>query len=43
MSELALAAFAAQTGAHLVSEPRDVRFSRFRAGFDEGSFRRPAR
>ena len=34
MKELALAAFAAQTGEHLVSEPRDARFERFARGFD---------
>ncbi|MGZ4382616.1 MAG: DNA-processing protein DprA, partial [Gaiellaceae bacterium] len=39
-SELALAAFAAETGGHLVSEPRDARYKRFRERFDEGAFRR---
>jgi DNA processing protein len=34
MKELALAAFAAQTGEHLVSEPRHARFERFARGFD---------
>ena len=40
MSELALAAFAAETGGHVVSEPRDARFRRFRHRFDEPAFRR---
>jgi DNA processing protein len=40
MSELAVAVFAASTGAHLLDEPRSARFERFRAGFDEQSFRR---
>ncbi len=39
MSELALAAFAAETGDHLVSEPKGKRFERFRRGFDEPAFR----
>jgi DNA processing protein len=39
MSDLALAAFAAETGAHVVEEPRERRFERFRHGFDEGRFR----
>jgi DNA processing protein len=34
MSDLALAAFAAETGAHLVHEPRERRFERFKRGFD---------
>jgi DNA processing protein len=34
MSELALAAFAAETGTHLVHEPRAHRFERFRRAFD---------
>ena len=34
MSELALASFAAATGAHLVGEPRSARFAAFRAAFD---------
>jgi DNA processing protein len=38
-SELALAAFAAETGGHLVSEPRDARYRRFRERFDEEAFR----
>jgi predicted Rossmann fold nucleotide-binding protein DprA/Smf involved in DNA uptake len=39
MSDLALAAFAAETGAHLVEEPRRRRFDRFRRAFDEGEYR----
>jgi DNA processing protein len=39
MSELVLAAFAAETGRHLVDEPRERRFERFRRGFDEAAFR----
>jgi DNA processing protein len=39
VSELALAAFAAETGAHLVEEPRRRRFDRFRRAFDEGEYR----
>jgi DNA processing protein len=39
MSELALAAFAAETGGHLVTEPRDARFRRFRDSFDEPAYR----
>ena len=35
MSELAVAAFAAETGSHLVAEPRSARFARFARGFDE--------
>ncbi len=38
MSELAVAAFAAATGSHLLHEPRSLRFARFRRAFDEGSF-----
>jgi DNA processing protein len=34
MSELALAAFAAETGSHVVAEPRSARFARFARGFD---------
>ncbi len=34
MSDLALAAFAAETGTHVVEEPRERRFERFRRGFD---------
>ena len=40
MSELALAVFAAQTGSHLVHEPRSSRFARFAATFDEQVYRR---
>jgi DNA processing protein len=36
---LALAAFAAETGGHFVSEPRDARYARFRERFDEAAFR----
>jgi DNA processing protein len=39
ISELALAAFAAETGSHLVSEPRDARYARFSEHFDETAFR----
>ena len=39
MSDLALAAFAAETGAHVVEEPRRRRFVRFRSAFDEDAFR----
>jgi DNA processing protein len=39
MSDLALAVFAAETGAHLVETPRGRRFERFRRGFDEASYR----
>ena len=39
MSELALAAYAAETGSHLVSEPGDVRYARFRERFDELAYR----
>ncbi|MGN6799795.1 MAG: DNA-processing protein DprA [Gaiellaceae bacterium] len=35
MSELAVAMFAAFTGAHLLEEPRSARFARFRAELDE--------
>ncbi len=38
MSELTLAAFAASTAAHLLEEPRDARFARFAATFDEAAF-----
>jgi DNA processing protein len=36
---LALAAFAAQTGQHLVAEPRSARFAAFRRAFDETAYR----
>jgi DNA processing protein len=39
VSDLALAAFAAETGGHVVEEPRERRFQRFRAGFDEDAYR----
>jgi DNA processing protein len=39
VSELAVAAFAAETGSHLLSEPRSGPFRRFAADFDEGSYR----
>jgi DNA processing protein len=35
MSELTLAAFAAETGGHVLVEPRSARFAAFRAAFDE--------
>lgn len=38
MSELALAAFAAETGEHVVKEPRELRFQRFRRSFDAGRY-----
>lgn len=38
MSELALAAYAAETGLHVVAEPRDRRFAVFRRRFDVGTF-----
>ena len=38
MSEVALAAFAAETGSHVVSEPRGPAFERFRQRFDEGAY-----
>ena len=39
MSDLALAAYAAESGAHLVEEPRARRFERFRRTFDEAGYR----
>jgi DNA processing protein len=39
VSDLALAVFAAETGAHLVEAPRERRFERFRRTFDEASYR----
>jgi DNA processing protein len=39
MNDLALAAFAAETGGHVVDEPREQRFERFRQGFDGEAFR----
>lgn len=38
MSELALAAFAAATGSHVVTEPRSAQFARFRREFDERAY-----
>jgi len=38
VSELALAAFAAETGGHLVSAPRSDRFARFQREFDEHAY-----
>jgi DNA processing protein len=39
MSELAVAAYAAERGAHLLDEPRSAGFARFCRRFDEGAFR----
>jgi DNA processing protein len=39
VSEIALAAFAADTGGHLVSEPRTQRYARFCRAFDEVAYR----
>ncbi|HEY6835012.1 MAG TPA: DNA-processing protein DprA [Gaiellaceae bacterium] len=39
MSDLALAAFAAETGGHVVTEPRELRFARFKRSFDIERFR----
>jgi DNA processing protein len=39
VSDLVLAAFAAETGGHVVAEPRERRFERFRRAFDETAFR----
>ena len=38
MKELALAAFAAESGGHVVEEPRNLHFRRFRRGFDPGRY-----
>jgi hypothetical protein len=38
MSELALAAYAAETGSHLVRPPNDGRWRAFSRNFDSGSF-----
>jgi DNA processing protein len=38
VSELTLAAFAAETGSHLVAEPRSARYARFRRGFDATAY-----
>ena len=40
MSDLALAVFAAETGAHVVKEPRDRRYERFRHSFDDSRYGR---
>jgi DNA processing protein len=40
VSDLALAAFAAETGGHVVREPREGRFERFCRAFDEAAYRR---
>jgi len=39
VSDLALAVFAAETGGHVVKEPRERRFDRFRHSFDEQAYR----
>jgi DNA processing protein len=39
MTDLALAAFAAETGGHVVEEPKEVRFERFKRSFDGEKFR----
>lgn len=38
MNGLAIAVFAGETGAHLLSEPRSARFERFRSSFDERGY-----
>ena len=38
MSELAIAAFAARTGAHLVDTPRQARFAAFERSFDASTY-----
>ena len=38
MSDLAVAAFAAETGSHLVAEPRSARFARFARDFDQRAY-----
>ena len=38
MSDVALAAFAAETGSHLVSEPRSERYARFSRAFDPTAY-----
>lgn len=40
MSELAIAVFAAQSGAHLLDAPRTARFAAFARAFDETAYRR---
>ena len=42
MSDLAVAMFAAETGAHLLSAPRNSRFDAFRQRFDEAGVPAPA-
>lgn len=39
MSDLAVVAFAAETGSHLLRAPREQRFARFAATFDERAYR----
>ena len=39
MSDLALAVFAAETGGHVVQEPKEVRFQRFKRAFDAEGYR----
>jgi DNA processing protein len=39
VNDLALAAFAAETGGHVVEEPKELRFARFRRTFDGERFR----
>jgi DNA processing protein len=39
VSDLSLAVFAAETGGHVVTEPRERRFDRFRRSFDEEAYR----
>jgi DNA processing protein len=38
-NELTLAAYAAETGSHVLTEPSDARWARFRERFDEPAFR----
>ena len=38
--ELALAAYAAETGSHVLIAPREARFARFRERFDGPAFRK---
>ena len=39
MNDLAMAAFAAETGMHVVDEPKELRFERFKRSFDDERFR----
>jgi DNA processing protein len=39
MSDLELAVFAAETGSHVVHEPKELRFERFKKGFDAEGYR----